>query len=114
MLRQEFAQKETVDCPRFAPDMVSGSFGQCTCGAMRADHSEGALSHGTGGAAAREAKAYGKTKKDSVQLHKEFTMKDMVSCPRYAPNLPLASYCVRTHLLTTRRYKRHAPNLLAT
>ena len=42
--------------------MVSGSFGQCTCGAKRADHSEGALAHGTGGAAAREAKAYGKTK----------------------------------------------------
>ena len=51
-----------VDCLRYAPDMVSGSFGQCTCGAKRADHSEGALAHGTGGAAAREAKAYGKTK----------------------------------------------------
>ena len=77
-----------VDCPKYAPDMVSGSFGQCTCGAKRADHSEGALSHGTGGAAAREAKAYGKTKKDSAELHKEFTQKELVGCARYDRGLP--------------------------
>ena len=82
--------------------MVSGSFGQCTCGAKRADHSEGALAHGTGGAAAREAKAYGKTKQVLRSCYTLSYELQMTSYTRLLPRTcwPLACLLTSACLLT--------------
>jgi hypothetical protein len=59
---------------RYVPNLVSGSFGECECGAKRADHTEAARAQGTG-----EAGAQGKVKRDSAEVRKGFVQREVSS-----------------------------------
>jgi len=70
-LRKTFVQKEMASCPKYAVNMLSSRFGECTCGLKRSEHTAEAL--GADGKSSANLV-------DSDALHKKFTSTETVEC----------------------------------
>lgn len=77
-VRAGWVQKEKVECLRFEPDLTAGAFGVCVCGAKRSDHTDAALSAGTGKQAAHHEM------RDYVVCG---VQKEFASCERYVVSM---------------------------
>ena len=77
-LHATFAQRKLSTCVKYEVNMQSINFGECKCGAPKADHSTEALAAGDKTKAAAV---------DSPTLRASFVQREKVQCTMYAVNL---------------------------
>jgi len=78
-LRGKMVQRQKVECARYSPNLTSGEFGTCTCGAKRAEHTDAALAADTGAKAA--------IKQDADDVRAGFVQRVVVDCIRFELNM---------------------------
>ena len=74
-LRKQFVQKERCACTKYVVNMNSAAFGECMCGAPKADHTPEALAAGD--------KARANTIVDSEALRQKFVTAETIECEAY-------------------------------
>jgi len=82
-MRTKFVQKEKVDCIKYAPNLTSGEFGVCVCGAKRADHTDVALAADTGAKAAKQ--------QDAADVRAGFVQRSVADCAKFVLNMDPAA-----------------------
>ena len=83
-LRASFVQREKTSCIKFVVDMNAETFGQCVCGAKRAEHTAAAL-------AAAKIKAVKAVDGEELKRTK-FVQRAMASCAEYVVNMEASRF----------------------